>query len=67
MIETSINQLSSSIEHYDRKIDALWDNKNIPSEEKGKLINSLSKKRVEKALQLSRYVNPFTGERIIAS
>lgn len=67
MSETFINQLSDSINYYNRKIDALWDNKNIPPEEKGRLINSLSKKRVEKALQLSRYVNPFTGKRIIVN
>lgn len=64
-MERFINQLSASIDYYDKRIDALWDNRNIPSEEKGRLINSLSKKRVEKALQLSRYVNPFTGKRII--
>ena len=67
MIESFISQLSESIKHYDRKIDALWDNKSIPIEERGRLINSLSKKRVEKALQLSRYINPFTGERIITN
>lgn len=65
MFESFINQLSESIDNYDKRIDVLWDNKTIPSEEKGRLINSLSKKRVEKALQLSRYVNPFTGKRII--
>lgn len=45
-MEKNKQNLNNEIGRLEKQIDALWDNKSYPIEERGRLINLLNKKRI---------------------